>query len=91
MPVQPRLGLGDGVKVQILAVRNRDGLPHLAENVVRQLIDGLRHGDGADLLLHIQQLGEGKTGVDASGLARLLLPEDGKALSPVGNIHGGNL
>ena len=87
MALQPRLCLCDGIVVQVLTVRNRHILAQLAENVVRQLVDGVRHCDCRDLLLHLPQFIQCDRRADGSEAAGLFVPQHRKPLGAVGDIR----
>ena len=84
MAGQPRPGLGDGVVVEVLAVGHGNLVPaQLAQDVVGQLVDGLRNRKICNFLLHLLQLIQSDGGSNLSGAASLLVPQDGKPLVPI--------
>lgn len=85
---QPRLGLSDGVVVEVLPVRHRNIiLAQLAQDIVGQLVDGIGHRNVRYLFLHRSQLIQRDGGGDLPGPAGLLVPQDGQPLVPVLDVR----
>ena len=87
MTGEPRLGLSDGIIAEVLAVRYRDtGLTKLAENVVCQLIGGVRYRDRCHIKLHLSQFLHGDPDGHLTEIALLLVAQNRKTGSTVLNI-----
>ena len=79
MTGEPCFGLRDGVIAEVLTVRYRHALTQLAENIICQLVCGIRHGDRAHLTLHLDQLLQRDRRGNLAEDAVLLIFENGKA------------
>ena len=83
MAGEPCLSLRDGIVSKVFAVRYRHALTQLAENIVRQLVHGIRHGDRGHLTLHLDQLLQRDRRGNLAEDAVLLIFENGKAVISV--------
>ena len=86
MTGEPCFGLRDGVIAEVLTVRYRHALTQLAENIVCQLICGIRYGDRGHFALHLDQLIQRDRGGDLPEGAALLVLQDGKAGITIFNV-----
>ena len=83
MAGEPCTSLRDGIISKVFAVRYRHALTQLAENIVRQLVRSIRHGDRDHLTLHLDQLLQSDRRGNLAEDAVLLIFENGKAGIPV--------
>ena len=79
MAGEPCLSLRDGIVSKVFAVRYRHALTQLAENIVRQLVRSIRHGDRGHLTLHLDQLLQRDRRGNLTEDAALLVLQDGEA------------
>ena len=79
MTGEPCFGLRDGVIAEVLTVRYRHALTQLAENIICQLVCGIRYWDRGHLALHLDQFIQRDRGVDLPESAALLVLQDSKA------------
>ena len=79
MAGEPCFGLRDGIIAEVLTVRYRHALTQLAENIVRQLVRSIRHGDRGHLTLHLGQLLQRDRRGNLPEGAALLIFENSKA------------
>ena len=79
MAGEPCLSLRDGIVSKVFAVRYRHALTQLAENIVCQLICGIRYGDRGHLALHLDQFIQRDRRGNLAEDAVLLIFENSKA------------
>ena len=79
MTGEPCHSLRDGIISKVFAVRYRHALTQLAENIVCQLICGIRYGDRGHLALHLDQFIQRDRRGNLAEDAVLLIFENSKA------------